>query len=320
MGPFPIRALVVPAAGAAPELREIGAPAPEPGRALVRLRAAGLNPADLAIAAGRFYLPPPEPPFVAGCEAVGEVVESARYPAGTRVWCLQPTGCFADLLSCPDEALVPVPDGISDVTAAALGVAGLAGWMPVGHRGGMRPGETVLVLGASGAVGQVALQAARLAGAGRVVGAVRGADGAERVLAAGADEAVVLGGPDDAAALRAASGGGADLVIDTLWGEPLTAALGVLRRGGRIVQVGSGAAPVAALPAGPLRGGRLDVRGFSVFSERREDLHRAYAELASAAGRGEVRLPTEEVPLACGPAAWTRQAQGTGGVKLVLVP
>ena len=314
------RAVVVPALGRSPEVREVDAPSSRPGRALVRLRAAGLNPVDLAIGAGRFYMPLPDPPFVAGVEAVGEVLESQAHPVGTRVWCLQVTGCFSEAISVPEERLVPVPEGVDDATAAGLGVAGLAGWMPVHARGGVTAGETVLVIGASGVVGQVAIQSARAGGAGRIVAATRSPGGAERAKGSGADVAVALGGADDAAALRAACGDGADLVIDTLWGEPIVAALGALSPRARIVQVGSGAGQTAALPAGPLRGGRIDIRGFSVFSESDRDRADSYRDLVEAAGRGEIRLATETVPLAEAPDACRRLAAGTGGAKLVLVP
>ena len=205
--------------GAAPAPAEVSEPAAEPGRALVRVRAAALNPVDLAIAAGRFYLEVPDPPYVAGAEAAGEVVESSSLPAGTPVWCLPMTGGLAELVSVPDAAVVPVPDGVGLPLAAALGIAGLAGWIPVRDRGGLAPGETVVVLGAGGAVGQTAIRAARDAGAGRIVAAARSAAGRARATAAGADVAVPI---DDGLgeALRAACGEGADLVIDPLWGAP----------------------------------------------------------------------------------------------------
>jgi NADPH2:quinone reductase len=292
-------ALVVPAFGQPPERREVPDPVAEPGRAVLRLRAAGLNPADLAIGGGRFYMPLPDPPFIAGVEAVGEVISSERLAPGTRAWCLQTAGCFADTLSVPDEALVPVPDGLDDALAAALGVAGLAGWMPVRHRGGLATGEDVLVLGASGVAGQVAVQAARLGGAGRVIAAPGRAP--EQALAEARD-------------------GGVDLVVDMVWGEAAAAAIGLLRPGGRLVQVGNASGPATPITAGPLRGGRLDVRGFSVFSEARDDLAAAYAELAAAALAGDVALEVERVPLSDGAAAWARVGEGTGGRKLVLVP
>jgi NADPH:quinone reductase-like Zn-dependent oxidoreductase len=312
-------ALVVPAQGAAPEVREVPLAEPGPGQSVVRMLAAGLNPVDLAIAAGRFYLPVPPPPYVAGAEAVGEVERSSTHSPGTRVWVLTPTGCFAERFVVDDDLLVPVPDGPDDVTAAAVGIAGLAGWMSVRWRGDLAAGEVVLVLGAGSVVGQVAIQAAAPT-AGRIVAAARDAGALERVRTLGATAVVTLGGPDDAAALRDACAPGADLVVDILWGEPLLAAIGSLAPGARIVQTGSAAAPTATLAAGPLRGRRVDLRGFSLFSEPREHLAAAYPELAAAAGRGEVRVDVETVPLAECPGAWSRQAAGAAGRKLVLVP
>ncbi len=316
-----MRAVVTPSTGAAPALREVPEPGDVPGRALVRLAAAGLNPVDLAIAAGRFYLPVPDAPRVAGAEAVGVVVRSGVHAPGTLVWSLEPTGRFGEVFSAADAALVPVPDGLGPVEAAAIGIAGLAGWMPVRDRGALREGETVAVLGAGGVAGQVAVQAAVLGGAGRVIALARGAASLDRARSLGAHDAIALTeGDDPGAALRRAAPGGVDLLVDTLWGAPLASCLAALGRGGRVVQVGSSAGQSAPIVAGPLRGGRIDIRGFSVFSEAPEDLGSAYAALARAVARGEVRIDVRSFPLEDAPEAWALQAAGTGGAKLVLVP
>ncbi len=314
-----VRAVSIVEWGAAPVVGEVAEPAATAGRALVRMRAAGLNPVDLAIASGRFYLPLPDPPFVAGAECMGEVVSSTTHPAGTRVWCLPVTGGFGELVTAPEESLAPVPDGLDDATAGGLGVAGLAGWMPVRHRGRLAPGETVVVLGASGAVGRVAVQAARLGGARWVVAVARGASGREAALALGADVALPTG-PDLAGALREACGGGADLVVDALWGDSAGAAIGVLRRGGRLVQVGNAESPSLEVVAGPLRGGLIDILGFSVISEDPAAVARGYRELAEVVLAGEISVGVEAVPLGDAPAGWARQAAGAGGRKLVLIP
>jgi NADPH2:quinone reductase len=314
-----MRAVSVSEWGTTPVVEEISEPVAVPGRALVRMRAAALNPVDIAIASGRFYLPLPPPPFVAGAEAVGEVIASTTRPAGSRVWCLPVTGAFAEVVSAPEASLAPVPDGLDDATAAALGVAGLAGWMPVRVRGRLAPGETVVVLGASGVVGQVAIQAARMGGARWVVAVARSAAGRERALHLGADVALATG-PGLAEGLRTACGEGADLVVDALWGDSAAAAIGVLRRGGRLVQVGSAESPSLEVVAGPLRGRRIDLLGFSVLVEDPAEVTRAYSALAEVAALGEVALEVETVPLADAPSAWARQAAGTGGRKLVLVP
>lgn len=314
-----VRAFVLPAFGAAPVLGDLPVPAAGRGEALLRLEAAGLNPVDLAIAAGRFYLPLPEPPFAVGVEAVARVVSSARFPAGTRVWTLGLTGRFADEFVAPDADLVPVPENVPAPLAAALGVAGLAGWMPVVSRGALVPGERILVLGASGSVGQIAIQTARAGGAGWIVAAARSAGGRERALARGADVAIGLDGPEADARRAAAAGDGFDLVIDTLWGAPLAASIPCIRRGGRIVQVGSAAAPSADLVAGPLRGRRIDLRGFSLFSEPWDLVAEQYGRLCRAAAEGRVRIDVDEVPLEAAADAWAAQAALRSGRKLVLV-
>lgn len=312
----------------AAEIQEWGAPPvavrrppPEraPGTTRVRVILAALNPVDLAIGSGRFYMPIPDPPFVPGAEMVGDVVESDALAPGTRVWGLLMTGAFAEEVVAADDRLVAVPDGLADDLAATAGIAGLAGWMSVMARGRLEAGERLLVLGGGGLVGQVAVQAGRAAGASELVAVCRSDAG--RAAAEGRGARVVDGGASDlAAAVREALPDGADVVVDTLWGPAAPAALAALRPGGRLVQTGNAWAPVAEMPAGPMRGGRLDIRGFSVFSETPASLARGYAELAAAMGTGAVHAATEVVPLDEVAAAWARQAAGTGGVKLLLRP
>lgn len=315
-----MRAAVIREQGATPVVQEREPPTRGAGQALVRVLAASINPVDLAIASGRFYLDVPAPPYVPGAECVGVVVDSDALRAGTRVWCLAMTGGHAELALVPEERMVAVPDGLSDAMAAGLGVAGLAGWMPVLDRGELMPGESVLVLAASGVVGQVAVQAARHGGAGRIVAAARSAEGLERARTLGAHATVDLDGPDPAAALREACPDGVDLLIDPLWGPPFLQALPLMRARGRVVQVGNAAGQAAELPAGPLRGGRIDIRGFSVFSE--DDVERAvaYKGLARASADGAVSIDVEVLALREAPAAWARVRAGADGRKLVLVP
>ncbi|MGD9573306.1 MAG: zinc-binding alcohol dehydrogenase family protein [Thermoleophilia bacterium] len=314
-----MRALSIAEAGAAPVAADLPPPEPGPGDALVQVSRAAINPVDLAIASGRFPLPVPSPPYVPGAEVVGEVLRSEMLPPGTRVWGIGLTGGCAEVAVVPDDKLVPVPEGVGDDLAVALGIAGLAGWMPVLDRGALVPGETVVVLGAGGAVGQVAVQAARSAGAGRVVAAARSAGGRERALVLGADAAVATG-DGLAEALRAECPDGADLVIDPLWGASAVAALSCLSPRGRLVQVGNAESPVADVAAAALRFGLLDIRGFSVLVEDPARVRSAYAEIAAAALEGEVAMLVETVPLGEGPAAWARQASGAGGIKAAVDP
>ena len=125
---------------------------------------------------------------------------------------------------------MPIEADVDDVAAAALGMSAVAAWMALTERGRFRPGERVLVLGAGGAVGQVAVGAARALGAGRVVAVCRSAESQERARRAGADAVVPLDGDVDAlaAAFGEALGGGADVVVDPVCGTAATAAARVL--------------------------------------------------------------------------------------------
>jgi NADPH2:quinone reductase len=303
--------------GEAPSVVDGPEPEVAAGQALVRTLAASLNPVDIAIASGRFYAAVPAPPFIPGNELVGEIVESAEHPAGTRVWCHCTTGGFAELAAVPEDRIVPVPAGIGDELAVALGVAGVAGWMAVRDRAGLTLTDEVLVLGASGVVGRVAVGAAASAG-NRVIAAGRNA---KALAGVGADATVDLTADDLDAEIAAAAPDGVDVVIDMVWGHAVVAALRALRSNGRIVQVGNASGPMAELPAGPFRGGRLDLRGYSIYSESWQAVASAYTELCGVAADGRVNVPLESMPLGELPEAWERQVRfATGGKKLVLLP
>ncbi len=308
-------AAIVAEYGTAPKWESWPTPVPGPGEALVRFEAAGLNPVDLAIGAGRFYLPLPAPPYVAGAEAVGTIVSSVRWAPGTRVWSLSPVGRFSELFVARDDELIAVPGGVDPKIAAAMGIAGLAGWSPIVTRGGLSPGERVLVLGASGIVGQVAIQTARARGAGHIVAVARSMDGQTRARACGAHVACGLSDAE----IAASTGEGIDLIVDTLWGSPAMSALGLLSSSGRLVQIGSAAAQSADLVAGPLRGRRIDIRGFSVFSEPFDEMATQYPALCEAAQRGEIAIGIDAIDVRDIADAWSAQAQQSSGRKFVLV-
>ena len=317
-----MRAAIVSAYQAPPEVAERQEPSAEEGRAVVELLAAALNPADLAIASGSFPAGSPPLPYVPGIEGVGRVVDSSRFAPGTRVWAsgrglgVAFDGAFSERFAVADEVLVEVPEAASDVVAAALGQVGLAAWMSLSWRAPVREDEVVLVLGATGNVGTVAVRAAKLLGAGRVIAA--GRDEA-RLATLGADATVAIG--DDFGDRLAEAVGDAPptLVLDTLYGPPLEAALAVAAPGTRIVHLGQSAAPTITLPSGFVRGKQLELLGYSNFAVPLDALARGYADVVGHAAAGRIRLDTEEVPLDGVAGAWARQAQGPD-VKLVLVP
>lgn len=287
-------------------------PDPE-GDDVVDVLAAGLNGVDVLIASGRHYFSPTELPVVCGIDGVG------RTGDGRRVYFSRPPapyGSMAERAPVVAAAVLPVPDGVSDVVAAALGNAGMAAWMPLADSGRLAAGETVLVLGATGVVGRLAVQAARLLGAGTVIAAGRDADRLAGLRALGADRTVALGQDDLAGALREA--GGVDVIVDYLWGQPAATALTTGKPGVRLVHVGDRAGAEAPVPGALLRSLGATITGFLPVWSGPAAMATAYRRLGEAAAAGHLDVPTEAVPLADVAAAWARYP-GTRH-KLVLVP
>jgi NADPH2:quinone reductase len=321
-----VRAAVLSEYQALPAPGERPAPLPADGKAVIELLAASLNPADVAIASGSFPAGSPSLPYVPGIEGVGSVVQSGRFSAGTRVWAsgrglgVASDGTFAEQFVASDDVLVEVPADADDLLAAAVGVVGLAAWMPLSWLAPIRTGENVLVLGATGSVGSVAVQAAKVLGAGRVVAVGRDADRLRHVLELGADATVELGGDDFRERLAAAvDGAPPTVVLDALWGPPLEAALAVAGPGGRIVHVGQSAAPTATIASGLVRGKQLQILGYSNFAVPQDALAKGYADVVAHAVAGRIRIDVETFSLAQVGEAWAQQVQGPDA-KLVLVP
>ena len=313
-----VRAAVLHDFGATPVFGEFAEPSAAAGQVVVDVAAAGLHHLDLHKATGTFYMGPPPLPSVVGTDGVG------RLPDGMRVYfdtTIAPYGSMAERALVPEEATFEVAEDVDDAVAAALGNTGLGAWLALAWRSGLQPGETVLVLGASGAVGSIAVQAAKLLGAGRVVAAARPSAHLQALLGRGADAVVELGGDEDLPdALREAAGGGVDVTIDTLWGEPALAAMQVAARRARHVQVGQLAGVDIRLPAPTIRSVSLDVRGFSVAHPPVEVRREGFLELTRHAARGEIEVDVERVPLEDVATAWERQQQASGAQKQVLVP
>ena len=306
-----MRAALIRELGRSPEVGERPDPVPGDGEVVLEVLAAPLNPIDIAVGGGRFYGGHPPLPFVPGCEGVGRVDGRLVWAYGGGIG-LARDGAMAERVVVPEAVLVDVPEGADPALAGALGIAGLAGWMPVASRAPVQEGETVLVLGATGVAGQVAVRAARLLGAGRIVAAGRDPDGLRRAMELGADITVRIDEVDDlAAALREASGGdGPNLVVDPLWGEPATAAVEAAAPDARIVHMGQSAGPTATFTSAAVRGKQLNILGYSNFGVPRDELARQYQTLVRLAADGEFPIDVETLALDDVTAAWRRQAEG----------
>ena len=306
-----MRAALISEVGRGPELVERDEPA---GELVVEVTAAPVNPVDLSIAAGTFYAGPPfVVPSVPGVEGVGRTAEGARVWFETGAGFLG-DGSMAERAAVDPSRMVELPEDVDDALAGCLGVAGLAAWIPLAHRARVAEGETVLILGATGIVGQIGVQAARLLGAGRVIAAGRDA---EKLAALEADAVVQL--PATADALREAAEGPIDVVLDPLWGEHAATATEAMNLNGRLVMVGQSAAQEAAFDAGVVRGKALQILGHANGVTSPELKQAALRTMCEHAAAGRLKVEYEEIPLDRVAEAWERQASSPH-VKLILVP
>ena len=322
-----VTAALITEYGRAPRLASYEVAEPGPGQCLVRVTAAPLNPLDQLCASGASYFGAPALPYVPGVQGVGVVVRGDGLPSGTRVWFgtdagMRPgDGSMAELAVADEARAVPLPDGVDDVVAAALGLSAVAAWSVLTGPGRLAAEEQVLVLGASGVVGQVAVQAARLLGARRVVAAARSEAG--RVLAGelGADAAVDSTGTVEELVDRfgAACSGPLDLVVDPICGVPASAALRVLGPGGRLVNLGSSGGPSAVFDSATLRSRQLSVHGYTNNALSPEQQRATLIEVFGHAAAGRLRVQHHGVPLAAAAELWLPEAERPTG-RTVFLP
>ena len=306
-----MRAAILREYGTAPEFGEFREPE---GATVVEVAAAGLNPIDLRTATGA--LGRGEVPHVVGKEGIG------RLPDGRRVYFDQPKapfGAFAQRSSVDPADAVEVPDAIEDGHALCYGVAGLAAWLSLERRAQLQPGERVLILGASGVVGLIGVQAAKLLGAGTVVAAARSEPGLQRAARLGADATVKLDGEHLAEAFKDAAGGPLDVVLDPLWGDPAAAAVDALGFRGRLIQMGQSAGAESSLASAKIRFKEAAILGHTSFAAPVDVRAAALRRMWEHAAAGELVADFEAIPLSDVADAWRRQADSPN-TKLVLVP
>jgi NADPH:quinone reductase-like Zn-dependent oxidoreductase len=311
-----VRAALLKELGGTPQIGEFDDPPGAEDGVVVEVSVAGMNPVDVVTAAGVMGDRPL--PSVVGREGIGEA-------DGTRYWfqdTVDPFGSFAErTLVAPDE-LVEVPEGVDDGLAVSFGIAGLAAWLALEWRAQLREGENVLVLGASGVVGQIGVQAAKLLGAGRVVAAARNEELLDRALKLGADAKVNID-VDGVDAIRerlaAESGDGWDVILDPLWGDPAVAALKTIATGGRLVHLGNSASTEANITGRDVRGTQASILGHVNFNAPTDVRAPAFQRMCRLGAAGELRVDVEEYALDDVAEAWEAQKTGPHH-KLVIRP
>jgi NADPH:quinone reductase-like Zn-dependent oxidoreductase len=303
--------------GERPVYGEFAEPQATTGARVVEVRAAALSGLDRNIARRLHYLKMPDGPFVLGREGVARDRDQRIYfnvnaPVGSF-------GSMAERTLIDPKFSFPVPDGVADDTAAALGNAGLAAWLALSWRARLKPGESVLILGATGVSGLIAVTAAKELGAGRVIAAGRNRDALDRAKRLGADATVNLAAGDLVAAYREAAGGTVDVVIDNVSGAPGEAALEVLALNGRLVHVGAMAGQTMAVRGAAIRRASADIMGFAYYHAPMALQAQAYGELCRLAAAGEIEIDVETRPLSDIAAAWDARAAGSRR-RQVLIP
>ena len=314
-------------------LHELGKPPrcedfPEPSagheEAIVQVRAASLKAVDKQLAAGTHFASPRELPAICGTDGVGNL------PDGTRVFFggpRRPYGAMALRTVAPAAFCFPVPDALDDATAAALPNPGVSALLSLSHRAKLAKGEKVLILGATGVTGKLAVQIAKQLGAARVIASGRNPQALEKLRGLGADSIIQLNQPDDdlkKAFAQEAGEAGFNVVIDYVWGRPTEILLSAITRPEfavvnsetRLVQVGESAGPTIALRAAVLRSTALTILGTAGIPSR-DVLVAAMHQVLDWGAAGTLRIETDQVPLADIEKAWTRAERGR---RLVVVP
>ncbi|MGB8031736.1 MAG: zinc-binding alcohol dehydrogenase family protein [Terracidiphilus sp.] len=311
-----MQAAVVNVPGQAPKYQAFPDPVAQDGEVLVKVHAAGLHPIVKALASGAHYASAGagQGPSVPGVDGVGVLDDGRRVYFGLV---RKPWGTMAERAASPQQMCIPVPDALDDVQAAAIVNPGMSAWVALKERASLVPGETVLVLGATGVAGQLAVQVARRLGAKRVIAAGRNV---EAIAAADVDTVIALSEPEDALreAFAAEGTAGIDVVVDYLWGRPTELLLEALAKGfkvqathrTRLVEVGTSAGQTITLPGATLRSIDLTLLGSGFGAARLDRILATIPTLFEMAAAGSLKVAADPVPLAEVETAWDRVEKG----------
>ncbi|HZZ33174.1 MAG TPA: NAD(P)H-quinone oxidoreductase [Phenylobacterium sp.] len=309
--------------GPAEALKAVQIPRPEPrdGEILIRVRAAGLNRPDILQRLGG-YPPPAGAPETMGLEVAGEVVVGAgRWKAGDRVCALLGGGGYAEYAVCDARHALPIPDGLDFIQAAALPETVFTVFANVFEHGRLKPGETLLVHGATSGIGTTAIQMGKAYGA-KVIATARGADKAQTARDLGADVAIDARNEDFAEATNRE--GGCDVVLDMVGGDYFAKDLDALKTGGRIVFIASLGGAEVTLPIWRLMQKRAVVTGSTLRPRNPDEKARLAAAVEALVwpwiAAGKVRPQVDATfPLAEAARAHAHLETGAHVGKIVLV-
>jgi NADPH:quinone reductase-like Zn-dependent oxidoreductase len=304
-----------------PRYEEYDLPVPSrPDEVVAKVLAAGLHPRVRTDASGRHYTSDGVLPMVPGIDGVG-VLEDGR-----TVYFVTPGGAMAEVALVDTKRTVSVPENVDAAKVAAAMNPAMSSWVALRRRVPFKSGQSVLIMGATGNAGGMAIQIAKLLGAGRVVGAGRNPARLAELSALGADDVVLLtDDADSTARALAQAAADVDIVIDYLWGVPSANAMTALltARADRSksmdwIEIGAIAGPTIELPSVALRSANLRIQGVGQGAVSPEGYKAELRSLVEEIGAGRIEVNVNEVSLAEVEETWT--ARPVAGKRTVFVP
>lgn len=300
-----MHAAVIRELGKPPVYTEFPEPEPKPEETIVAMTASAINPLTLSVSSGVHYSGHPPVPFVSGVDGVG------RTPDGRAVYVSNPRapfGTLAERVPASTRRMIPLPPALSDALAAAVAIPGLSCWSPLAHRARIQPGESVLVHGATGAGGHMAIQIARHLGARAVVATGRNRTKFTALKEIGADRVIALDQPADtlrAEVREVAREFSIGVVLDYIFGPTAIALIAGLGGPGgprgtaviRYVQIGAIAGPSIPLESAALRSSGLEILGSGIGSSTMEETAQSLRDMFAATASAHFRLDTDVHPI-----------------------
>ncbi|WP_026782886.1 quinone oxidoreductase family protein [Pleomorphomonas koreensis] len=304
-----MKGAVVRETGNAPGYVDFDEPVPGEGEVRIHVTASALTNFVKLRALGKHYSFTAKPPFVVGIDGIGTLDD------GQRVYFLfprQPFGGMAERTVVARAQCLSVPDGVDDVSLAALADPGMSAWVALQMRAKIQQGETVLINGATGSAGRVAVQITKHLGAGRVIATGRNREVLDRLTMLGADATVVLdqAGHASAEEWQHHFADGVDIVLDYLWGPSALQIIEAARSGHatkriRFIQLGLSGGTSVNLPGALLRASAIEIMGSGAGSVPEKDIVGCISQLMNAAPVIGFDLATTTMPLSQIEEAWS---------------
>jgi NADPH:quinone reductase-like Zn-dependent oxidoreductase len=305
-----MKAAIVQGAGKSPIYADFAAPAPASGEHRITVTAAALSQIVKSRASGAHYSSSGQYPFVVGIDGVG------RLDDGTRVYFILPRapyGAMAERTVAPSAQCLPLPDELDDVTAAAIANPGMSSWAAFKERAKLKAGETVLINGATGTAGRLAVQIAKHLGARKVIATGRNAETLRSVAALGAEVTIPLVANEEVLEDRFKEQfeAGVDVVVDYLWGKSAECLLVAAAKAGaegvpiRFVQIGAVSGPNITLPSAVLRSSAIELMGSGINSVPRDRFVEAIGGVLRATAAAGFQIATKTVALSEVEHAWS---------------